>query len=189
MADSNPSVRAAVEFSQHVTNLFHIWAGLGIKNEDRLVGVIFFMETCSTTLRTLEEYIVEDQSKPFGIVRIFKPAALEDIESLAAKCSLLCRFTILLIKQAANEEGFKGITDVESGLETGPLPDLLAMKTLGLITKLKGKWDWLEPRLDLCRDQLRWVGNGLLIHLQIAKLAKMKMTIQMPWYIPPPQAG
>lgn len=64
----------------------------------------------------------------------------------------------------------------EPALLSGDVVDLNSMKALSLTARLnRKKWSWLEDRVTMCQEQLRWVRKVLLLHLQIAKFAQLQM--------------
>lgn len=58
----------------------------------------------------------------------------------------------------------------KSELLIGPVPNLNSLKTLGLIGRLSGMWDWLSNRITHCQRQLRWIRKSLLLHVQMGRL-------------------
>lgn len=187
MAEPNASVETALAFGTRLDNLLLLWFGMAPKLKNVLVDLLGASQTCTTALRSLQEVLTEDDLASKDGDRIFTRAALEDIESFAIKCDLVYRAIILLLQKGAEDHKSESATDhndnassqdekpdYKTDLLTRPVPDLSSPKTLGLISKLRGHHctGWLTKALDHCADQLFWIQQRLLVHLQVAKYAR-----------------
>lgn len=188
MAEPITSVRAALAFGERLDILLLLWQGMSSKLREVMGEMLSISLLCTTTLRDLQEILTEDEiASPHGD-RIFTLAGLDDIESLATKCNLVYRAVVLLIQKAAEIQNSQSATDrdgqdlpedrktdYKTEFLMRPVPDLSSTKTVGLISKLRNQrlGGWLYKRLLFCADQLFWVQHGLLMHLQIAKHARM----------------
>lgn len=187
MAEPNTSVEAALAFGVRLDNLLLLWLGMAPKLKNVFVDTLGTSQTCTTALRSLREILAEDDLASKDGDRIFTRAALEDIESLAIKCDLIYRAVLLLFQKGAEDQKSEPATghnnnespqdekpDYRTDLLTRPMPDLSSLKTLGLVSKLRGHgWTgWLAKALNHCADQLFWIQQRLLVHLQVAKYAR-----------------
>lgn len=188
MAEPISSVRAALACGDQLNTVLLLWHDMSSKLAYVVEGVLASSELCTMALRPLQEILAETAvALPDGD-RIFTLASLEDIESLATKCNLIHRAVILLFQKAAETEASQstadkdtqtlpedGTTDLKTEIFIRPVPDLSSMKIVGLISKLRSqrREGWLYQRLEHCADQLLWIHRGLLVHLQIARHARM----------------
>lgn len=187
MAEPITSVRAVLAFGEQVNNLLLLWCGMASKTGDVFLEFLAVSQICTGSLRPLQELIDEDGMISLEVNRIFTRAGLEEIESLAFKCKLVYRAAVLVIQKAAEDQKSESTadtnknspgdekTDHKTDLLEGPVPDLSSMKTLGLLSKFRGQRSrgWLNQRLDHCGEQLLWINRSLLVHLQIAKVARL----------------
>ena len=105
---------------------------------------------------------------------ILKEEGLVEVNSLAQKCHLLFNIIIALVQAASD-------TDGEGNLKAGPNAPSIREKAVdmalrpGALVNIAPKMDadWLEPRIDRCQTQLCYLKMTVLLHLQIAKLAKL----------------
>lgn len=192
MAEPNTAVKAALAIGVQLNNLLLVWVGMAPKLKDVFADTLLASQACTSVLESFQDMLAQDDSAPKHGDRTFTPAALEEIESLAIKCDLVYRAVILLLQKGADTAGTRNSEsatdhhdnksplddkqDYKTNLLSRPLPDLSSLKTLGLISKLKNHdqagRDWLTKALDHCAEQLFWIHQRLLTHLQVAKHAR-----------------
>lgn len=209
MCTSNCScISCTVAFGQQLANLLHTWTALSWQAGKNLKDVLYDIEASTSALSQLQVILESDKVSQ---TKVFKPAGLEEIETLTVKCHLIFQAVILLVHKAAERKKqedakdesdddaddsgsefssgvkvFKGrkekktrfgddeaSEEEKSELLVGPVPSLTSTKTFGLIGTLGGQWVWLENRIDHCQTQLKWVRKGLLLHLQMGRLAAL----------------
>lgn len=178
-------------FGQQLAQLFHAWCEFSSMAEDCLEDLVSDIQRSVSALKYLQDLVDEDKADSDGAFKVFTPAALDQIDALGLKCDLIFKAVMLLISRAAEarklesnankgEDEDKGSdkpkADGESDLLIGPVPDPASHKTLGLFAWVGEKWSWLSDRVRHCQEQLRWVRKGLLLQLQIAKLARLQLS-------------
>lgn len=182
------SVDAVLAFGERLNNILLLWGVAKIEMRDATSMTLECSFVCTTVLRSLQDILVQADTTSPSNDRIFTHAGLEEIESLVVKCDLIYRAFILLIERAAGKQSQNSAAagneqeslaskdlDYRTDLLALPGPEFLSSKTLGLSWKLRDqRFDgWLYRRLGFCAEQLGWVADRLLIHLQIANHARL----------------
>lgn len=129
----------------------------------------------AAVLGQLQDVLYPNQGND-GHPRIFKEEGLIEVNCLAKKCHLLFKIIIALVQASAG--------DINNGKESDVNPDTPSIRekaidpALGsstLMANMASKIDddWLEPRIERCCVELHYLRMTVLLHLQIAKLAKL----------------
>lgn len=179
-------------FGQQLAQLLHTWCECSTKLENSWGELVYDIHASISTLKCLQEFIDEDKVTSDGAFKVFTSAALDEVEALRLKCDLIFKAVILLIQKAVEDKKKKERNthakkkekqtpnvDDESNLLIGPVPDLTSDKTLmGFhvwILEMDSKLGSSE-HIKHCKEQLCWVMKGLVLQLQIARLARIQQS-------------
>jgi len=151
---------------------------------DHLSDAIYNVQATSAAMRQLHGMLEADNiavlASQHQKTPIFKDAGLAEIDALAAKCHTIYKLMILITRQAGEPED-KEESDIDLGKmrlvlnrneavgEDEPMPiDSHMLRPLNVLRKIR--WDWLEPRMKYCNQQLVWLKLGLLLNMQVCEL-------------------
>ncbi|KUI53606.1 hypothetical protein VP1G_00984 [Cytospora mali] len=185
MADTPGSpVRETVAFGQKVANLFQAWCSLAKRGEIETYKILHIINATANALQQIQDSVDGNESAVHGqpVLKVLTQAGHEEFETLAVKCDLLYKTTMLLIQKAAERDTKKeqslkrdhNIENLQAELLTGPILDPCSLKALKLAPRCKDQDSWLEPRFERCQEQLRWIHMRLTAILHMVKLARLQ---------------
>ncbi|KAM0231299.1 hypothetical protein ACHAPO_008683 [Fusarium lateritium] len=133
--------------------------------------LVYLINSTSATLLKVHE--LSQQARD-----AFTEVCLNDINGLAATCRILYEgILVLLVNGEKRNDEDKGIgTMTQDQVET--LISSLAAKTYATYKV----WDWLEPRLEVCQQELRHVKFELVLRFLLGSIAQFQLssTIRSP---------
>lgn len=94
-------ISCTVAFGQQLANLLHAWTAVSWKVGRNTKDVLYDIEASTSALSQLQVILKNDKESQF---KIFKPAGLEEIETLTLKCYLIFQAVILLFQRAAERK-------------------------------------------------------------------------------------
>ena len=145
--------------------------------EDRLRELSFDVASPASTLKQLEDMldadkaVVENTSSDQGSTgtTIFTDQGRHDIYSLSRRCEKVYQGIVRVIVGASAPPSAKG----KAIARNVGLSDLTATRLAHFGRNMK--WPWVEPRVKACQEELRWLKMGLLLHLQVATVARIHL--------------
>lgn len=113
MCTSNCScISCTVVFGQQLANLLHTWTTLSWKAARDIKQILHDIEGSTSALVQLQVILESDKASQ---TKTFKPAGLEEIETLTLKCHLIFQAVILLIQKAAERKKAEDAKDESDG--------------------------------------------------------------------------
>lgn len=117
----------------------------------------------------LEDDKAANGAEPGGARAVLSDDGQWKIQSLLRRCETVYKAVVrVLVSAAAPPSGRTRTLLTNVGID-----DLTVVKLHRVATK--AQWPWLEPRIKACNDQLAALKVDLLLHLQVASLAKIQM--------------
>ncbi|KAJ3459757.1 hypothetical protein MRS44_015830 [Fusarium solani] len=126
--------------------------------EDRLRELSFDVASTASTLKQLEDMLNAD-----------KAVGRHDIYSLSRRCEKVYQGIVRVIVGASAPPSTKG----KAIARNVGLSDLTATRLAHFGWNMK--WPWVEPRVKACQEELRWLKMDLLLHLQVATVARIHL--------------
>lgn len=189
-------------FGQNLAQILHTWCEFGEAPARKWHGFVSDVQGSISALGCLQDLVDVDKAASDGAFKVFTPAALDEVEALGLKCGLILKAVVLLIQKAIEDEKRKTNTNVEKdgkekpkqeckpNLLDGPIPDLASDKmVMGFYMWIDDDCFGYSDRVEHCEAQLRWVKKGLMLQLQIARLARMQVLRYEPNCSPHPVLG
>ncbi|UPL00438.1 hypothetical protein LCI18_011372 [Fusarium solani-melongenae] len=142
--------------------------------EDRLRELSFDVASTASTLKQLRDMLDADNAvvektspgQSADPVTIFTDQGRRDIYSLSRRCEKVYQGILRVIVGASAPPSATG----KSIARNVGLSDLTATRLIQFSRDLK--WPWVEPRVKACQEELRWLKVDLLLHLQVATVAR-----------------
>ena len=127
------------------------------------------ISSTASILRQLQEIIDADKTCTAAQtnLQVLKDDGRDEIEVLAAYCEKTFTTIITLVTKTRTAELW------------GKMPAHFTNAPTGIVGSLCHctKWRWLNPRIKRCHEQLRWLKLNLLLHLQLANLARAQIRL------------
>ncbi|KAJ4324573.1 hypothetical protein N0V84_003852 [Fusarium piperis] len=142
--------------------------------EDRLRELSFDVASTASTLKQLmdmldaDKVVAENRQGPHS-VPIFTDQGRRDIYSLSRRCEKVYQGILLVIVGASAPPSAKGKAIASNIGLSGLTVTRLAQFGRDL------KWPLVEPRVKACQEELRWLKMDLLLHLQVATIARVAL--------------
>lgn len=145
--------------------------------ENRLRELSFDVASTASTLKQLQDMLDADNAaientspgQSADSVTIFTDQGRRDIYSLSRRCEKVYQGILRVIVGASAPPSATG----KSIARNVGLSDLTATRLVQFSRDLK--WPWVEPRVKVCQEELRWLKMDLLLHLQVATVARIHL--------------
>ncbi|KAK5653820.1 hypothetical protein OQA88_7978 [Cercophora sp. LCS_1] len=174
MADTT-DLSGIAAFGMRLATTLQTYIELNSNASDVFEGVVSEINASASALKLLHDVIETDKVdvEAQGRVALFKEEGMDEMNTLVAKCNKVYN----IIVGAVHKAGEKPPKDDDEQPPQAPEPvTLSSLKPLYSVLH-DMKWSWLEPRMESCQDQLRYLKIGLLLNLQISGLAKLNLNI------------
>lgn len=143
--------------------------------EERLGEIAVQVSSTAAALKELHDLINSDTgantttsgSSTTTKTGIFNDGGLKSVQNLAIQCKKIYTTIVILVKGAES-------TADQNRNDTVP-KDMTALSATGLSLGKRLRWPWLEPRIKRCETRLQCLKLDLLLHLQIAVLARFQI--------------
>jgi len=126
----------------------------------------------ASALRQLCELLSEDKlvADREGRPRIFNDAGLAEIHTVAQNCERIYKNIVIFIQRANRPED----EDEDENEAPEINADPSALTPLTILRHMR--WKWLDPRIETCQEQIKWLKLSLLLYIQIAHVAKLHLS-------------
>ncbi|KAK4442302.1 hypothetical protein QBC34DRAFT_418936 [Podospora aff. communis PSN243] len=181
-AKTQPSIEGVIDYGARLATALDTFSALAKDVKELLEPVAAEVNASTSALRQLDQKLRGDKAAAEVQVRLhaYKTEGTAEVHAIAEQCSRMFRLIVALLHRARDTKGASTIVKVDD--ETQPLKPLntdVDPASLNLFNFFSDKWDdlaeWLTPRLSRCQEQLQWLKTGLLMHLQLANLAKLHL--------------
>jgi hypothetical protein len=161
------SIASIVSYGLRLATTLHIYAEGLSDAKEKLCDLACAISTTAAALKQLQDAIDADNGKStsYGHTKVFKDEGLKEIEVVTAQCGKVYSTVVILVTKAGASAS-KGKTAASFG-------DMPALRASSLIRTLR--MPWLEPRIKRIGEQLRWLTMKVMLHLQLASLAKVQL--------------
>jgi len=176
-ASNKGSLASVVTYGVQLATTLQTFAELDSDTKALLNPLVVEVNATSAALRQLDQTLHDDEAaaEKQGRLPGYKAEGTVQVETLADQCGHVYRLIVALLHRARNSKGKLPDKDSErEPLNTDLGPGSLMIVSV-LARGLENASDWLEPRIDRCQEQLRWLKTGLLVHLQLASLARLHL--------------
>ncbi|KAM0554853.1 hypothetical protein ACHAPJ_006588 [Fusarium lateritium] len=134
------------------------------KARRRLPKLVSLVNSTALTLRQIRELIEQNQD-------VYKQACLSDIDSLTVKCRKIYEgILILMARRTQSVSGDEDITD----MPVEKVDELLSCLANMSVWRTKS-WNWLEPRLKICEQELKQIKFELVLRYLLGSIAQLQM--------------
>ncbi|KAM0426058.1 hypothetical protein ACHAPT_008689 [Fusarium lateritium] len=145
--------------------------------EDRLRELSFDVASTASTLKQLEDMLDADKAvventnsdQTVDSVTIFTDQGRRDIYSLSRRCEKVYQGIVRVILNVSAPPSARS----KAIAANVGISDLTATRLMQFGRSLK--WPWVEPRVKACQEELRWLKMDLLLHLQVATVARIHL--------------
>ncbi|RSM07438.1 hypothetical protein BHE90_015084 [Fusarium euwallaceae] len=145
--------------------------------EDRLRELSFDVASTASMLKQLEDMLDADKAaaentstnQASNSVTIFTDQGRHDIYSLSRRCEKVYQGILGVIVSASSPPSAK----VKAIATNVGLSDLTTTRLAQFGRALK--WPLIESRVKTCLEELRWLKMDLLLHLQVATVARIQI--------------
>ncbi|KAF4341491.1 hypothetical protein FBEOM_4536 [Fusarium beomiforme] len=134
------------------------------KSRRQLPNLISLINSTASTLGQLHDLIQENN-------KIFTEHCMQDLDSLAAKCRVLYVGVLTLV--ARKTQSVTGDKNAKT-LSDEQINNLLACLANMSVWRTKA-WEWLEPRLKICRQELKQVKYELVLRYLLGSIARLQL--------------
>ncbi|RSL78144.1 hypothetical protein CEP51_008463 [Fusarium floridanum] len=145
--------------------------------EDRLRELSFDVASTASTLKQLEDMLDADKAaaentsinQASDSVTIFTDQGRRDVYLLSRRCEKVYQGILAVIVSASSPPSAK----VKAIAANVGLSDLTTTRLAQFVRALK--WPLIESRVKTCLEELRWLKMDLLLHLQVATIARVQL--------------
>ncbi|KAH7194396.1 hypothetical protein DER44DRAFT_677087 [Fusarium oxysporum] len=134
------------------------------KSRQRLPKLVSLVNSTASTIRQIHELVQQND-------KIFTEACMKDINSLAAKCRAIYVGVLTLV--AKKTQSVSGDKDAKT-LSAEQVEELLACLANMSVWRTEA-WNWLEPRLKICQQELKQVKFELVLRYLLGSIARLQM--------------
>ncbi|KAF4635982.1 hypothetical protein G7Y89_g2112 [Cudoniella acicularis] len=170
IAVEDGSIGGIVEFGHQLSNQLQIYMEGLDDAEDLFRNITFEINATASALRQLQSLVDTDFSNQITNSTtpiLFKPEGITEIADLARKVGKVYTTIVTVVFKAGphGEQESKLPVDVRNALTLS-----MGVIALGL------KECWLEPRIERCQEQLKWLRMNALLMIQLGNLAKVQLS-------------
>ncbi|KAF4461873.1 hypothetical protein FALBO_11318, partial [Fusarium albosuccineum] len=134
----------------------------------RLPKIVAVISSTATSLRQIHRLLEHSREVEEPI---FKEVCLQDVDQLAARCKKIYVTIVSLFTQAS--ESYRNGEDITE-LSTEDFKHFsLNIAKLGVWRD--DRWRWLQPRLQLCQEELKQVKFGVVSRLLLGSVAQFQL--------------
>jgi hypothetical protein len=130
--------------------------------EEKLYDLSADISASAAALIQLQQVVENDDAAP---TRVLKEEGRQEIENVAAQCEKVYKTVIIIVNKAG--------TSANKGKLAADFGERPVLKPSSLLRDLR--WPWLNPRIERIDRQLRWIKMKVLLHLQLAEIAKVQL--------------
>ncbi|EWZ80563.1 hypothetical protein FOCG_08112 [Fusarium oxysporum f. sp. radicis-lycopersici 26381] len=134
------------------------------KSRQRLPKLVSLVNSTASTIRQIHELVQQND-------KIFTEACMKDINSLAAKCRAIYVGVLTLV--AKKTQSVSGDKDAKT-LSAEQVEELFACLANMSVWRTEA-WNWLEPRLKICQQELKQVKFELVLRYLLGSIARLQM--------------
>ncbi|KAK0625784.1 hypothetical protein B0T14DRAFT_508586 [Immersiella caudata] len=178
-AKTEVSLEETIEYGLRLATALDTFAAMAKDVRELLDPLAVEVHATTSALRQLHQTLRDDQAaaEKQGRLHAYKSEGTAEVHLISEQCDRVYRLIIALLHRARESKGKSEDDDKTQPLK--PLNTKVEPGSLSLFNVFSNSWDdqseWLEPRILRCREQLRWLKTGLLMHLQLASLAKLHL--------------
>ncbi|KAK0651009.1 hypothetical protein B0T16DRAFT_403014 [Cercophora newfieldiana] len=180
-AKNADGIAGAVRYGATLASSLQMFAEMSSNTKSQLDPVLAEINAATSALRQVSETLNDDNAaaEKQGRAPSYTPEGLVEVHTAATQCDRIFHLIFALLRKAVhakgkspNVDGKSEPLDMESAADPGSLT-LVTVLSRGLDED--DPYDWLKPRITRCQEQLQWLKTGLLMHLQLARLAKLHL--------------
>ncbi|KAK5653477.1 hypothetical protein OQA88_8963 [Cercophora sp. LCS_1] len=184
MADTNPDTAASegaladvIGYGATLASSMLMFAEMGRDTRELLEPVVMEINATTSALRQIDQALRDDKAaaEKQGRTPAYTPEGVAEVQTVTEQCDRVFRLVFALLRKALQSKGNlakpsseREPLDTESRADPGSLPLVTALC-------LADRSEWLEPRITRCQEQLQWLKTGILMHLQLARLANLHL--------------
>ncbi|KAK1996875.1 hypothetical protein LX36DRAFT_682120 [Colletotrichum falcatum] len=127
----------------------------------------------AAALDELRDFLAADAARAAS-PPVYTRAGREAVEDLAARCAAVYATVVRAVYRASLA------AKVVEGVDFGALDPRDLRPSRLVAVKASMKWELVEDAIDGCGLRLRWLKASLLLHLQVANIARLQATARAP---------